>query len=56
MTKVEKLKYEKVALGVSKFMVKLAFARKNLMCELYSNYVTNGQEFKQRGFVLQAFH
>ena len=56
MTKEEKCRDVKVALGVSKFMVKLGFAREKLMCKLYSNYLRVGQEIKQRGFVLQAFH
>ena len=56
MTKEEKCRDVKVDFGVSKFMVKLGFSREILMCKLYSNYVRNGQEFKQKGFVLQAFH
>ena len=56
MTKEAKFRDEKVALGVSKLMVNIGFTRENLMCKLYSNYVRNGQENKQRGFVLQAFH
>ena len=56
MNKEEKCKDSKVALGVSKFMVNLGFARKKHMCKLYSNYVRNGQEIKQIGFVLQDFH
>ena len=42
MTKEEKCRDEKVALGVSKFMGKLGFTRKNLMCKLYSDYVRIG--------------
>ena len=56
MTKEEKCRDENLALGVSKFMGNIGFTREKLMCKLYSNYVRNGQEFKQRGFVLQAFH
>ena len=56
MTKEEKCRDEKVDLGVSKFIVKLGFAREKLMCKVYSNYVSYGQEIKQIGFVLQAFH
>ena len=56
MTKEEKCKNEKVAFGVSKFMVNLGFSREKLMCKISSNYVRNGQEFKQIGFVLQDFH
>ena len=56
MTKEEKCRDEKVALGVSKFMIKLGFTRENLMCKIYSNYVSYGQEIKQIDYVLQAFH
>ena len=44
MAKKENFIDKKVALGVSKFMVKLGFARGKLMCKLYSNYVSYGQE------------
>ena len=57
MTKEEKCRDVKVALRVSKFMVKLGFSRENLMCKLSSNYVSDGQEIMmQIEFFLQAFH
>ena len=56
MTKEEKCRDAKVALGVSKFMVKLGFAREKLMCKLSSNYVRDGQEIKQIEFIAQAFY
>ena len=55
MTKEEKCRDEKVALGFYKFMVKLGFARENLMCKFYSNYVINGQEFKQKRVCATSF-
>ena len=56
MTKEEKCRDVKVALGVLKLMVNLVFSREKLMCKLSSNYVQDGQEIKQIEFVLQAFH
>ena len=55
MTKEEKFRDSKVALGVSKFMVKLGFVREKLMCKLYSNYVSYGQEIKQKGVCVARF-
>ena len=55
MTKVEKCRDVKVDLGVSKFMVKLGFAREKLMSKLYSNYVNYGQEIKQKGVCVASF-
>ena len=52
----ERCRDVKVALGVSKFMVKLGFTRENLMCKLSSNYVREGQENIKIENPLQAFH
>ena len=55
MIKKEKCRDEKGALGVSKFMFKLGFARGNLVGKLYSNYESYRQEIKKLVYVLQAF-
>ena len=55
MPKEEKCRDSKVDLGVSKFMVKLGFAREKFMCKFYSNYVSYGQEIKQKGVCAASF-
>ena len=55
MNKEEKCRDVKVTLGVLKFMVNLGLGREKFMCKLYSNYVRNGQEFKQKGVCSASF-